>query len=161
MEMEDQQIFCLGALARKWDRPRWWCVGARRDSLWGFCPRVLFVDKETPFSSCLPGLTAQGVPESTNKQLLIRAPPCGYCSDDCLMCHRQTDVLSRGAGVGARGPAEHQGSSPPNAPCHCLLILMSMPELDPMFLLSQKPPPQNPIPSSNVLVLAGRPMLFV
>lgn len=39
MEMEDQEIFCLRTLAQKWDRPRWWSVGAERDSLWGFCPR--------------------------------------------------------------------------------------------------------------------------
>lgn len=40
-------------------------------------------------------------------------------------------------------------------------ILSSVPELAPMLLLSQQPPPQNPIPSSKVPAQGGRPMLFL
>lgn len=73
------------------------------------------------------------------------------------MCKKtETDVL--GGGAGEKGVRRAPGLLPPRAPQCCLLFVTSVPELDPVLLLSQHTT-SKPRLSSNVPAQGVHPML--
>lgn len=106
-------------------------VWAVRDSLWGSCPHSspcsVFLGQRNPLTSLPAWPYSTSWPrEHQESGCLVRAPPCGYCPDDCHMCYEtETGVL------GGR-----RGKGPPRAPT-------PVPELAPQPLWAKHPPSQS------------------
>lgn len=88
--------------------------------------------RETLFGPCLPGPTSPGQPrEHQENCCLVGAPPCGYGSDDCHKC-KDRNGMCLVEEMRRKGACGAPGLLPPSAPQCLLLVVTSVPELDPV-----------------------------